>query len=84
MFTFAHIRAGDFGPPQHIAMLLLGDKQDLIHKAVGWMLREIGNRDVGVLVSFLENHWRKMPRTALRYSIEKLPESQRQYWLKRV
>jgi 3-methyladenine DNA glycosylase AlkD len=81
MFTFAHIRALEFGVPQHIAMILLSDKQDLIHKAVGWMLREIGNRDGKVLRDFLDLHHTKMPRTMLRYAIEKFDPTERAHWL---
>ena len=81
MFTFAHIRAGEFGVPQHIAMILLNDKHDLIHKAVGWMLREIGNRDVEVLRAFLAEHHTTMPRTMLRYAIEKLEPAERSRWM---
>ena len=83
MFTFAHIRAGDYGPPQHMAMILLHDQHDLIHKAVGWMLREIGNRDLEVLRAFLSKHHRQMPRTMLRYAIEKLEPSERAVWMQR-
>jgi 3-methyladenine DNA glycosylase AlkD len=81
MFTFAHIRALEFGVPQHIAMILLSDKHDLIHKAVGWMLREIGNRNGQVLRDFLTLHSTKMPRTMLRYAIEKFDPTERAYWL---
>ena len=81
MFTFAHIRVGEFGVPQHIAMILLNDKHDLIHKAVGWMLREIGNRDVEVLRAFLAKHHTTMPRTMLRYAIEKLEPAERARWM---
>lgn len=81
MFTFAHIRAGEFGVSQHIAMILLNDKHDLIHKAVGWMLREIGNRDVEVLRAFLAQHHTTMPRTMLRYAIEKLEPAERACWM---
>jgi 3-methyladenine DNA glycosylase AlkD len=61
--------------------MLLGDKHDLMHKAVGWMLCEAGKRNPYVLINFLETHCTKMPRTMLRYSIEKLPEKQRKYYL---
>ena len=83
MFTFAHIRAGEYGVPQHIAMKLLHDDHDLIHKAVGWMLREIGNRDLEVLRAFLAKHHREMPRTTLRYAIEKLAPEERKRWMAR-
>lgn len=81
MFTFAHIRNGDFGPTQHLAMLVLKDDQDLIHKAAGWMLREVGNRDVEVLRGFLSKYHRQMPRTMLRYAIEKLSSAERARWM---
>ncbi len=83
MFTFANIRARDFGVPQHVAMILLNDDHDLIHKAVGWMLREIGNRDVEVLRAFLAKHHTEMPRTMLRYAIEKLEPAERTRWMAR-
>lgn len=62
---------------------LLGHPHDLIHKAIGWMLREIGKREKETLLDFLETNYSKMPRTSLRYSIERFPEPERQYWLKR-
>jgi 3-methyladenine DNA glycosylase AlkD len=64
-----------------ISEALLKDKEDLIHKAVGWMLRELGKKDVILLRGFLANHSHEMPRTMLRYAIEKLPESERKKWL---
>jgi 3-methyladenine DNA glycosylase AlkD len=81
ILTFALIRAGDLEPTIIISESLLKDKEDLIHKAVGWMLRELGKKDVMLLRSFLANHSHQMPRTMLRYSIEKLPESERKKWL---
>ena len=81
MFTFANIRALDFGVPQHIALILLHDEHDLIHKAVGWMLREIGNRDISILRTFLAKNFRTMPRTMLRYAIEKLDADERAKWM---
>jgi 3-methyladenine DNA glycosylase AlkD len=81
ILTFALIRAGDLEPTITISELLLEDKEDLIHKAVGWMLRELGKKDVMLLRSFLANHSHEMPRTMLRYSIEKLPERERKKWL---
>jgi 3-methyladenine DNA glycosylase AlkD len=88
MFTFASIRASvlkigdaDFDPTLHIAEILLRDKHDLIHKAVGWMLREVGNRDLEILRNFLIRYAAVMPRTMLRYSIEKLEADERKLWL---
>ena len=81
ILTFALIRAGDLEPTIIISKALLKDDQDLIHKAVGWMLRELGKRDVMLLRSFLTDYSQQMPRTMLRYSIEKLPERERKKWL---
>ena len=75
------IRQRDFADFLSIARLLLRDEHDLIHKAVGWMLREAGKRDLRVLLSFLKAHAAVMPRTMLRYSIEKLPQSQRRVFM---
>jgi 3-methyladenine DNA glycosylase AlkD len=83
LFTFAFIRVGDFAPTMEISERLLGDSHDLIHKAVGWLLREVGKRDPFLLRNFLNEHVLDMPRTMLRYSIEKLPETERQKWLKK-
>jgi 3-methyladenine DNA glycosylase AlkD len=65
-----------------LAGLLLKDREDLIHKAAGWMLRAIGKRDQVVLEGFLAEHCREMPRTMLRYAIERLPEERRRQFLK--
>jgi 3-methyladenine DNA glycosylase AlkD len=81
ILTFALIRSGDLEPTIIIAESLLKDEQDLIHKAVGWMLREAGKRDVMMLRRFLSEHAHEMPRTMLRYAIEKLPERERKQWL---
>ena len=81
ILTFALIRAGDLAPTIIISEALLKDDEDLIHKAVGWMLRELGKKDVMLLRGFLKQHSHEMPRTMLRYSIERLPESERKRWL---
>ena len=79
--TFHFIKRDEFAPTLRIAELLLGDSHDLIHKAVGWMLREVGKRDRKVLDAFLAKHYRIMPRTALRYAIERHPEPTRKRYL---
>jgi len=81
ILTFALIRAGDLEPTIIISEALLKDKEDLIHKAVGWMLRELGKKDVMLLRGFLKQHSDEMPRTMLRYAIERFPESERKRWL---
>lgn len=81
IFTFAFIRKGEVALTFDVADLLLEDSHDLIHKAVGWMLREAGKRDVILLRSFLHENSHVMPRTMLRYAIEKLPEKERKKWL---
>ena len=81
VFTFAFLRAGELEPTYEMAERHLGDKHDLMHKAVGWLLREMGKRDPGLLRVFLKEHCTEMPRTALRYSIEKFSESERKKWL---
>jgi 3-methyladenine DNA glycosylase AlkD len=80
--TFDFIKQGDYDETLRIARLLLGDREDLIHKAVGWMLREVWKREVPVAESFLQAHYRLMPRTMLRYAIERFPEARRQAYLK--
>jgi 3-methyladenine DNA glycosylase AlkD len=75
--THRFIRNGDFSDTLKIAKMLLQDRHDLIHKAAGWMLREVGKRDAAAQEAFLEKHWSVMPRMMLRYAIERLPESKR-------
>jgi 3-methyladenine DNA glycosylase AlkD len=81
--TFPFIRERKFTDALAIAEILLGDTEDLLHKAVGWMLREIGKQDEEALKQFLEKHVHHMPRTTLRYAIEKFPEKERKMWLKK-
>jgi len=80
--TFPFIKQNNYEETLRIARVLLGDPEDLIHKAVGWMLREVEKRDQAVAEAFLQKHYRKMPRTMLRYAIERLPEARRQAYLK--
>ena len=82
MATFHLIKKGEFSKTLTIAKLLLQDPEDLIHKAVGWMLREVGKRDQKIEESFLKAHYKTMPRTMLRYAIEKFSEDLRQRYLK--
>jgi len=81
--TYWFIRRDDFADTLRISTTLLGDSHDLIHKAVGWMLREVGKRDERVLEAFLDEHARTMPRTALRYSIERMTPAKRKRYMAR-
>jgi len=80
--TFYFIKNNQFDDSLKIAGILLQDKEDLIHKASGWMLREIGKRDIKVAKIFLQKHCRIMPRTMLRYAIERFAPSKRHMYLK--
>ena len=80
--TYHFIRNRDFVDTVAIAAILIEDEEDLIHKASGWMLREVGNRDLPTEEKFLKRYYKTMPRTMLRYAIEKFPEKKRQAYLK--
>ena len=79
--TLMLIRDGQFDDTMRLAESLIDSRHDLMRKSIGWMLREVGKRDKGLLVRFLEKHRHEMPRTMLRYAIEKFPESERQYFM---
>jgi 3-methyladenine DNA glycosylase AlkD len=79
--TLTLIRAGEFGDTLRLTERLLGDPEDLMHKACGWMLREVGKKDRDILISFLGKHSPLMPRTMLRYAIERFPQQERRAWL---
>jgi 3-methyladenine DNA glycosylase AlkD len=81
--TYHFIRHNDFSTTLDLAKILLNDKEDLIHKAVGWMLREIGKRERASETDFLDRHYQTMPRTMLRYAIEKFPEKLRKHYLQK-
>lgn len=77
------IKNGEFDDTMYLANLLMDDKEDLIHKAVGWMLRELGKKDEAVLKTFLKKYHKKMPRTALRYAIERLSVDDKEQFMKK-
>lgn len=79
---FAYIKKSDFKDAIAISEALLKDTEDLIHKAVGWMLREMGKRNLKTETNFLKKHYHNMPRVMLRYAIEKFPKSEREKYLK--
>jgi len=80
--TFHFVRRGEFGDTLRIAERLMGDREDLIHKASGWLLREVGKRDCAAEKEFLKAHCRTMPRTMLRYAIERFPEAERRRYMR--
>lgn len=81
--TFAFIRENQFDWTLKLSTLLMKDPEDLMHKAMGWMLREVGKRDLNTLKRFLDTHLAQMPRTSLRYAIERFPEVERKAYLKK-
>ncbi len=81
--TFAFIKKSDFTDIINLSEQFLSHKHDLMHKAVGWMLREAGKRDKTVLINFLNKHHKVMPRTMLRYSLEKLTAEEKAYYMKK-
>jgi 3-methyladenine DNA glycosylase AlkD len=82
MATFHLVKRGEFRETLKVAQVLLSDSEDLIHKAVGWMLREVGKRDLKAEEDFLKVHYKRMPRVMLRYAIERFPEEKRLQYLK--
>jgi len=80
--TFRFIKERQFNDTLNISEILLRDKEDLIHKAVGWMLREVGKRDVSAEEAFLKQHYRQMPRTMLRYAVERFPSEKKKHFMK--
>ncbi len=83
MATFAFVRNNQYADTMKLAQMLLEDKEDLIHKVSGWMLREVGKRDTALLRAFLDAHMKQMPRTMLRYAIEKFDDKERRRYLAR-
>jgi 3-methyladenine DNA glycosylase AlkD len=84
MSTFCFIRRKDFQTTLGLAEMLITHRHDLIHKATGWMLREVGKRDFETERGFLEQHYRDMPRTMLRYAIEKFPPKEKAYFMQKA
>jgi len=82
--TFAFIKQGEFSPTLSIGKLLLNDHEDLIHKAVGWMLREVYKKNNNLCKAFLRENYAQLPRTTLRYAIEHMDEIERKAYLKGI
>ncbi len=82
MSTFYFIKRGELSETLKIARILLTDQEDLIHKTVGWMLREVGKQSLQIEERFLSKHYSRMPRVMLRYAIERFPEPRRQRYLR--
>jgi len=82
MSTFYFIKHGQYSETMMISKVLLHDNEDLIHKAVGWMLREVGKRNLPLEEKFLKKYYKEMPRTMLRYAIKRFPEPKRLRYLK--
>jgi 3-methyladenine DNA glycosylase AlkD len=80
--TYTFIKEGDFKEILEFSKRLINHEHDLVHKALGWMLREVGKKDETILKAFLDDYANKMPRTMLRYSIERLDEKERQSYLR--
>ena len=83
MTTFNFVKKGSYRDTMKLSGILINDKEDLIHKVVGWMLREVGKKSLDTEISFLNKHAEQMPRTMLRYAIEKFPEDLRQKYLQK-
>jgi 3-methyladenine DNA glycosylase AlkD len=81
--TLHFVRKGQISDSLHLSKLLLNDKEDLIHKAVGWVLREVGKKDITALKNFLQEYHKSMPRTMLRYAIERFTQEERKFYLLR-
>lgn len=82
--TWYFIKQNHYEHTMHIATILLNDTHDLIHKATGWMLREMGKKDKQTLIHFLDTHARTMPRTMLRYTLEKLTPEEKTFYMKKT
>ena len=79
--TMYLVKRGDFAVTLDLAEIFLDHPHDLMHKAVGWLLREVGKKEEGVLCAFLDKHYRRMPRTMLRYALERLPDKKKKFYM---